>query len=310
MLEKIKSSCLYVMDNAKHVSINDEAMMQLTNKMKNIQMENWLSSSPFGLLNLPVEQIVNFLLVYEAILFSFWNSPKWSVETPEGTLDGSTALLYALLKYTQNNKTADFSKISKKEFSTILKGNIEIPLFKERWEIIKSVSQIVNDKMDGNFYEYIKHITKDDELFSLIIEFFPNFQDERIYKGETIYIYKLAQLLTSDILHIREMKEGISVSYQNLVGCADYKIPQVLRAMGILIYDKELSNRVDNHIEIKKGSTYEVEIRAGMLTVICKIEKLLMSQYNCIDINDYLYLQKNNQDLNFKPYHLTRCTNY
>lgn len=40
MLEKIKSSCLYVMDNAKHVSINDEAMMQLTNKMKNIQMEN------------------------------------------------------------------------------------------------------------------------------------------------------------------------------------------------------------------------------------------------------------------------------
>lgn len=148
--------------------------------------------------------------------------------------------------------------------------------------------------MNGNFYEYIKHITKDDELFSLIIEFFPNFQDERIYKGEIIYIYKLAQLLTSDILHIREMKEGISVSYQNLVGCADYKIPQVLRAMGILIYDKELSNRVDNHIEIKKGSTYEVEIRAGMLTVICKIEKLLMSQYNCIDINDYLYLQKNN----------------
>lgn len=49
-----------------------------------------------------MEQIVNFLLVYEAILFSFWNSPKWSVETPEGTLDGSTALLYALLKYVKN----------------------------------------------------------------------------------------------------------------------------------------------------------------------------------------------------------------
>ncbi len=310
MLEKIKSSCLYVTDNAKHVSINDEAIMQLTNEMKDIQMENWLSSSPFGLLNLPVEQIVNFLLVYEAIDFSFWGSPKWSVETPEGILDGSIALLYVLLKCVKENKTTDFSKMSKEAFSTLLKGNIEIPLLKERWEIIKTVSQIVNQKMHGNFYDYIKHITKDDELFSLLIEFFPNFRDERIYKGETVYIYKLAQLLTSDILHIREVKEGISVSCQNLVGCADYKIPQVLRAMGVLIYGEELANRVDNHIEIEEDSAYEVEIRASMLMVICKIERLLMGKYNCIDINDYLYLQKNNQDLNFKPYHLTRCTNY
>ena len=36
---------------------------------------------------------------------------------------------------------------------------------------------------------------------------FPNFKDERMYKGKTVYLYKLAQLLTSDILHIIEMKE-------------------------------------------------------------------------------------------------------
>ena len=76
-------------------------------------MENWLSSSPFGLLDLPVETIINFLLVYEAIDFSFWGSPKWSIDTEYGNLDGSIALLYAILKYVKENKTTDFSNIEK-----------------------------------------------------------------------------------------------------------------------------------------------------------------------------------------------------
>ena len=87
--------------------------------------------------------------------------------------------------------------------------------------------------MNGNFYEFIKDITIDMELFNIIIKYFPNFND-------------VAQLLTSDILHIREIKENIKVDYSNLVGCADYKIPQVMRGLGILEYGVELSELIDN----------------------------------------------------------------
>ena len=100
--------------------------------------------------------------------------------------------------------------------------------------------------MNGNFYEFIKDITIDMELFNIIIKYFPNFNDERKYKEKTVYFYKLAQLLTSDILHIREIKENIKVDYSNLVGCADYKIPQVMRGLGILEYGVELSELIDN----------------------------------------------------------------
>ena len=310
MLENIIQSCKYVSENSKHVSINEEKLNQFVKGIDNIKMEHWLSSSPFGLLELPVETIINFLLIYESIDFSFWGNPKWSIETTSGKLDGSIALLYALLNYVKKEKTTDFSNISTEKFSNILKGTPEIPLLEERFKIIKEVSTIVNKKMQGNFYRYIKHITSDKELFEIIINSFPSFKDERTYNNKIIYFYKLAQLLTSDILHIREEKEQIKVDYTHLVGCADYKIPQVLRGLGILNYNDELLKIVDNQIEIPVNSVYEVEIRANMITVIDMINKKLDYKYSRMDINDYLFMQKKNKNLTLKPYHLTRNTNY
>lgn len=310
MLENIIQSCKYVSENSKHVSINEEKLNQFVKGIDNIKMEHWLSSSPFGLLELPVETIINFLLIYESIDFSFWGNPKWSIETTSGKLDGSIALLYALLNYVKKEKTTDFSNISTEKFSNILKGTPEIPLLEKKFKIIKEVSTIVNKKMQRNFYQYIKHITSDKELFEIIINSFPNFKDERTYNNKTIYFYKLAQLLTSDILHIREEKEKIKVDYTHLVGCADYKIPQVLRGLGILNYNDELLKIVDNQIEIPVNSVYEVEIRANMITVIDMINKKLDYKYSRMDINDYLFMQKKNKNLTLKPYHLTRNTNY
>lgn len=310
MLENIIQSCKYVSENSKHVFINEEKLNQSVKGIDNIKMEHWLSSSPFGLLELPVETIINFLLIYESIDFSFWGNPKWSIETTSGKLDGSIALLYALLNYVKKEKTTDFSNISTEKFSNILKGTPEIPLLEKRFKIIKEVSTIVNKKMQGNFYQYIKHITSDKELFEIIINSFPNFKDERTYNNKTIYFYKLAQLLTSDILHIREEKEKIKVDYTHLVGCADYKIPQVLRGLGILNYNDELLKIVDNQIEIPVNSVYEVEIRANMITVIDMINKKLDYKYSRMDINDYLFMQKKNKNLTLKPYHLTRNINY
>ena len=250
------------------------------------------------------------MLVYEAIDFSFWGNPKWTIDIPTGKEDGSIALLYVILKYVREKNTTDFSNITKDEFREILKGNVEIPLFEERYHIIRDVSKIVNENMNGNFYEFIKGITIDMELFNIIIKYFPNFKDERKYREKTIYFYKLAQLLTSDILHIRELKENIKVDYSHLVGCSDYKIPQVMRGLGILEYSDKLSNIIDNKKEIEVNSEYEIEIRANMLVAIDLIKKKLENKVCAIDINDYIWSQGRNKNIELKLYHLTRNTNY
>lgn len=309
MLDKIKSSCYYVVDNSKYVKINYEKLDEFINGIECKNLKNWLLYNPYNLLDLDVELIINFLLIFEAIDYSFWGSPKWSIETKDGTKDGSDALLYAMLMYVKENESTDFSTVSFDEFKQILQGNVEIPFLKERYETVVKISKIVNQKMNGSFYQYAKDVTSDENLFEIIVTNFESFKDERIYDGHTIYFYKLAQLLTSDILHVREHLEKINVDYSHLKGCADYKIPCVLRALDIINYKDELSGIVDSKKEIDISSMYEVEIRASQIVVIDYIKSKL-ANVAAIDINDFLFLYSKKIKEKVKPYHLCRNTNY
>lgn len=309
MLDDVKSTCYYVMNASKYVNIDFEKIDQFIAKIDCNNLKNWLLYNPYGLLELDIETIVNFLLVFEAIDYSFWGSPKWSIETKDGTKDGSDALLYAMLMYVKENESTDFSNVSFDEFKQILQGNVEIPFLKERYETVVKISKIVNQKMNGSFYQYVKDVTSDENLFEIIVTNFESFKDERIYNGHTIYFYKLAQLLTSDILHVREHLEKIDVNYSHLKGCADYKIPCVLRALDIINYKDELSSIVDSKKEIDISSMYEVEIRASQIVVINYIKSKLVN-VAAIDINDFLFLYSKKIKEKVKPYHLCRNTNY
>ena len=309
MLEKIKMSCDYVATNSKYVSINYEKLDEYIKTIDCEKIKFWLSSNPYNLFNMDIEKIINFMLIFDSIDYCFWGQPKWIIETIEGKKDGSDALLYALLNYIKNLDEIDFTNVSFDEFSNILKGNVEIPFLRERYNTVISICNVVNKRMNGNFYSYIKDINVDTELFDIIINNFADFCDEREYDGNKVYFYKLAQLLTSDILHIKELISGTKVDYSHLVGCADYKIPQTLRALGILKYNDELSNIIDNKVLIDKNSKYEVEIRANMIAVINYINSKLE---NCcsIDINDYLFLSSKSVKDIAKPYHLCRNQHY
>lgn len=309
MLEKINSTTEYVMKNSEHVKINYKKLDNFIKNIKCDDLKNWLLYNPYDLLELNVEEIINFLLIFEAIDYSFWGHPKWTIETEEGLKDGSDALLYVMIKYLKETNSKDFSNLSLNQFKKILKGNIEIPLLMERYNTIVNINKIVNDKMNGNFYKSIYNITNDIELFDFIINNFPSFKDEREYKGKTIYFYKLGQLLTSDILHIREKLENIKVDYSNLIGCADYKIPQTLEALGIIEYSEELLDIIENKKQIDVSSKYEVEIRASQIVVL-KYIKNKLENINSIDINDFLFVYSKKVKSIAKPYHLCRNTNY
>ena len=308
MFNKIIESSKFVIENAKYVKINYDEIKKFAKNIQEVNIQNWLFNLPFNLLDENIDTIIEFLLYFEAIDFSFWGNPKWEIQTEKGKQDGSIALMYAMLKYIKENK--NFDNITKEKFGKYLKGNIEIPLFEERYNILKNINNVVKEKMNGGFYKAIYNLKTDEELFDFIINNFKDFEDIRTYNGKTIYFYKLAQLLTSDILHMREKKENIKVDYSHLVGCSDYKIPQGLRALNLVSYNEELANLVDNKIELKQNLEYEVEIRATVVYVINKIKELLDNRINAIDLNDYIWLMSKNKDLPKKPYHLTRNTNY
>ncbi len=309
-LEKVLTTSYFVVENAKHVEINQTAIQNFVKENNFEKSSHWLASNPFHLLDLKIEDIVNFLVIFDSIDCSFWGNPKWQMETKDGKEDGSFALMYALLKLRKEKGHLNFQEISFDEFRKCLAGNVEIPLLKERYDTVFEISKTINEKMNGNFYQYIKNITSDFLLFHTIIQHFPSLEDSRTYLGKKVYFYKLAQLLTSDILNIRKIKENISVDCSHLVGCSDYKIPQVLRGLGILGYDKELSKIVDNQEEIEENSSYEVEIRASMIVAIDLLKKELKNKMDAIDINDIIWTFSQDKTRKLLPYHLTRTMNY
>ncbi|MDF2865355.1 MAG: hypothetical protein K0R72_164 [Clostridia bacterium] len=304
----------YVVENSDHVKINLDKLDKFTNELNIQNSIHWLNNLPFGINNLSVEELINFLLIYHAIGFCYWGEPKWEVEYESKKYDGAFGLICAFAKEMKtNNKFLKFKNLSLmpyEEFERILKGNIEIPLIKERYKIIVEVSKTVNEKMNSNFYEYIKNINKDIELFNLIIDNFDSFEDISNYKNKKVYYYKRAQLLVSDILHIKQDKQNIKVNFSNLIGCADYKIPQVLRDLDMVEYDDELTKLIDNTVQIEKESAYEIEIRSTMITVVNEIKNKLQNKYDAITINDYIWMQGQDKNNIKRPYHRTRTTAY
>ena len=308
MLDKIVESSKMVMNCSRYVKIDYEVLDKFIEENEFGEMKHWLSDNPYGLLDFDVSTIINFLLYFEVIDYSFWGEPKWTIETSEGMKDGSDALMYSMIKHVNTCGKVNFGDMELDEFAYILKGNVDIPLLSIRYDTMIDIKKIVDYQMNGDFYNYIKNIRDDRELFELIISKFNRFKDQRIYNGKRVYFYKLAQLLVSDILHIREKLEGIDVDYSHLVGCADYKIPQIMRGLGITKYNEELSNLVDNRQRIGVSSKFEVEIRASVIVVLDYISKKLYNT-KTIDINDYFFLASKKVKVK-KPYHLTRNPNY
>ena len=314
MLNKVLETSQFVVDNAKHVKINYDKANDLIDELLNFDNVHYLTKVPYGIYDMSTKDIVNFLLIYDSIDFSFWGDPKWTIIADGKDLDGGIALLHCFFNMFNGHDSVEVYKqleeMTLEEFKMILKGNVEIPLLEERYKIVTGIVKIVNDKMNGNFYEFIKEMNSDKQIFETILGNFNSFEDTRTYEGKTIYFYKLAQLLTSDILHVIEIKEKKEVDYSNLIGCADYKIPQVMQGLGILEYDVELSSLLEDKIEIEENSEYEVEIRASMIVVINYIWEQINKSIDRIDINDFIWSKGQDKTKQYKPYHLTRTTSY
>lgn len=314
MLNKVLETSKFVVDNAKHVKINYEKANALIEELLNFDNVHYLTKVPYGVYDMDTKDIVNFCLIYDAIDFSFWGSPKWTIDADGKDLDGGIALLHCIFNLFKDRDSIEvyqqLENMTLEEFKELLKGNIEISLLKERYKIVTSIAKTVNEKMNGNFYDYIQEMNTDQEILNTILTNFSSFEDKRSYEGETIYFYKLAQLLTSDILHVMEIKEQTEVDYSNLIGCADYKIPQVMQGFGILEYDTELSEILETKTEIEENSEYEVEIRSSMLVVINYIWEQINRSMDRIDINDFIWSKGQDKTKQYKPYHLTRTTSY
>lgn len=312
---EIIESIKYVVDNSTYVKIKKENIYKATALLKESKKDPWLNSDVLDLEKYSDKDILMYLIICESLNFCYWDSDiKWKIEYKDNWYSGSFGLFYGIAKAINNGYdllNIDYlDKLTIKEFDEMLKGTTSIPLLEERFnvlkQLVKELKKVDNliDTLDAN---------DDVELLNNIVSNFSNFRDISSYKGHDVYFFKRAILLVGDIIaNVKSIGEHVK-NDDNMTGCADYKIPQVLRHLNILEYNEELSSLIDSKTQIDHDSEMEIEIRANMLYVVELIKEELHNNninMNSVQIDNALWLLSKNKEFKDKPHHLSKTIYY
>lgn len=316
---KILETTKFVIENSDLVRLNHERLLEFSNSFDHGKAEHWLSAAPFDFFHFSEDDKLHFVILFNALSFCYWGEPKWTVEYQGKTYDGAWGMILALGRGIEEDAELldyDFcSKISKEKLAHILRGNTDIPLLEERWTILREIGLNMNAKFDGKARNLIIEAGGDaQKLLALIVQNFPSFLDVSPYKNEQVYFLKRAQLLVADIYQIFEGKGfGKLKNIDALTACADYKLPQILRKLGILEYTTALAEKIDAKTEIVHSSPEEVELRANTIWAVELIKQEVQKrspQIMSFEVNDHLWLATQEKFPDDKPYHRTRTTAY
>jgi len=312
----VLESLQLVLKHPQHVSIDQERLEKLTETLaqdlEETRGSHWSTDCPINLQGLDQDQRLAFLFVFNAISFSYWGEPKWSIPYQGKTFERGTWSMIAALHRAVEEGTplldpGYLTNIEDEQLEAILRGTTTIPLLKERVAILREVGRTVQERYQGNFLGVVEASEGDAlRLVEVLVDHFPNFQDTAQYGTHNVHFRKRAQLLVSDVSQIGG--DSLKNSDQ-LTACADYILPMVLRYHGVLRYSSELSAKVDNRIELPKGSAEEVEIRANTIAAVEAMKRTLENRFTAMQINDALWLMGDTIPPT-EHHHRTRTTAY
>ena len=259
-----------VIERARSVRIDREAVQRLADRLAGQGVvapewrvwPHWWDDS---------DRAADYVLVLDALNFCFWgglSEPRWRVQYEGQTLDGYWALAACLHRAIQTGTPlldpAYLAAIDEAAVRALFAGEAEIPLLADRVANLREVGRGLL-AAGGSFAEIVRAAGGSGEaLVAEVVRRFPSFDDVATYDGEEVRLYKRAQILVSD-LHGIYAGAGLGAfsDLDRLTAFADYKIPQVLREAGILVYTAGLAETVDRQQLIPPGDPREVEIRAA-----------------------------------------------
>lgn len=215
---------------------------------------------------------VQVVFLENVVNFCFWaekGRDKWKVEYNGAEDDGASALRLVFERAMgEGVPILDAEYLSRLTIDQVREifrpsNGVEIPLLEKRHENLVEAGKVLLEKYDGYYSNLLKDSNYDAILITkTTIENFKSFDDS--YEG--VNFYKRAQLNAFDIAQIPS--DNKITNTESLTAMADYKLPQLLRFMGVLKYSDQLANKVDNWELIEFGSREEIEIRSATIWAI------------------------------------------
>ena len=271
------------------------------------------------------ERTANWVLLLDALNFCFWGDPgqpRWRVAWRNQTLDGYAALAAALTRAIEEDHPlwdaaflANLPAASLQEILRPIPGSPPIPLFDARLANAREVGRVLLDLYAGQFAAACDAATGSAPALALLLaRDFSSFADIADWHGRRVPFLKRAQICVAD-LHAAFHGErwGAFHDLDQLTAFADYKLPQLLRAAGVLVYASDLAARIDTFTLIPAGSDEEIEIRAATIWSVELLRRALAQHgiarpASAIDYR--LWAESQTKSPGERPYHRTRTIFY
>lgn len=313
----VLESTLPVVQAARHVRLDDAAIVAFAEKLsrETFQPPAWRVEPHWWD---ETERTAQYVFILDTLNFCFWGEPKWRVEYGGRIFDGYWALAAALRRAMENGLPlleADYlAQINLEQVRGLVAGEGELALLPERAASLRQLGQTLQERHGGQAANLVAQAGGSAvALVRRVVDELPLFDDVAEYDGRPVRFYKRAQILCSD-LHGAFSGAGLGFLHDlhQLTAFADYKVPQVLREAGVLVYEADLAARVDALVELAPGCPEEIEIRAATIWAVEHLRQALADrgiQLRAFEI-DWALWQLGQQIHIPRPYHRTRTTFY
>ncbi|KAK9820576.1 hypothetical protein WJX72_011811 [[Myrmecia] bisecta] len=278
-LSRVRASSAAVCQQAAHVSIDTAALQKIAAEFTPQLLSKITSAGSFdrdihffdgGPLTL------QYLLVVDALNFCFW--PARGLEY-EHLARGVKAAVEASPQAISASRLATMDGPG---VQALMGWQTAVPLQEERARLLREVGEVLNARFAGQAAQLVAEAQGSiNQLVQLVVTNFPGFQDHAIYRGRQVFLYKRAQIFAGDVWGAFQ-GQGLGAFHDihALTMFADYRVPVVLRQMGILQYSSKLAQQIEDKAPIHPGSEEEVEIRAGTIQAVELLKEALHVQFN------------------------------
>lgn len=319
---KVLHSIRPVIENLQKLSIDHVQLTTEAKKLSTISYEIKFANSQ----DKKPEDIIRKTMLINTLNFAFTDFEsqiKYALNTGDSTLSDTDAMVYQIDQAVESG--IDFydgyflRDITETTFKSIFKANIDMPMSKEKTDVLNQVGEILVQEYKGDWLNFVKSGPKKlyqngEGLIERLVSQFERFKDTSIYSGEEVHFLKLAQLAFWGI-HRELAKHGdfYIEDMENMTAFADYIVPVALEKMKIITYSEKLKNKIEQGVLIESDSIEEIEIRAATLFVTAQlteeINKLKLDEEKII-IPQLDFKLWTDFHANKSPHHLTKTIMY
>lgn len=264
----------------------------------------------------PRERLALYILSLDTINFCFWPTEGYEYDDLAKGLKVFAELDHERQAMDLSSLCPDYalsaSRLASIDVERLQKHLDKLPPNLEtRCRLLNEVGRVLEDRFEGSALKLISKANGSAvELVQLVFDSFPGFRDVH----DDLYLLKRAQILVGDwdaalSLQLPDMDQ--------LTTFADYRVPQLLRELGVLEYSTELATVVDNRQEIAAGSDMELAIRTCTVEAVEKLAQALREQdpekgWTSVKVDWYLWQvgERMNNRRELQPHHRVMTTFY